>query len=127
MQVWRILLKIGGKDSRMGEEKKTLSAMSVRAELHATDRAIAAGIFVLTLAYLWLFHRYTSMEPDEGIVFQGAQRILRGQVLYRDFFSFFTPGSYYFLALLFKVFGSSFLVVRTALVFFGGVYSTVVY
>ena len=60
------------------------------------------------------------MEPDEGIVLEGAQRILRGEVLYRDFFSYFTPGSYYFLALLFKVFGSSFLVARTALVFFGG-------
>ena len=67
------------------------------------------------------------MEPDEGIVLEGAQRILRGEVLYRDFFSYFTPGSYYFLALLFKIFGSSFLVARTALVFFGGVYSTVAY
>ena len=67
------------------------------------------------------------MELDEGIVLEGAQRILRGEVLYRDFFSYFTPGSYYFLALLFKIFGSSFLVARTALVFFGGVYSTVAY
>ena len=81
----------------------------------------------MTLGYLWLFRRYTSMEPDEGIVLQGAQRILRGEVLYRDFFSFFTPGSYYFLALLFKVFGSSFLVARSALVFFGGIYSAIAY
>src|SRR6202035_2277672 len=58
---------------------------------------------------------------------QGAQRILRGEVLYRDFFSYFTPGSYYFLALLFKVFGSSFLVARSALVFFGGIYSAILY
>jgi len=64
---------------------------------------------------------------DEGIVLEGAQRILRGEVLYRDFFSYFTPGSYYFLALLFKIFGSSFLMARTALVLFGGVYSTVAY
>ena len=93
----------------------------------ATDRAIAAAIFALTVAYLWIFRRYTSMEPDEGIVLEGAQRILRGEVLYRDFFSYFTPGLITFLALLFKVFGSSFLVARTALVFFGGVYSTVAY
>ena len=92
-----------------------------------TDQGIAAAIFALTVAYLWIFRRYTSMELDEGIVLEGAQRVLRGDVLYRDFFSYFTPGSYYFLALLFKIFGSSFLVARTALVFFGGVYSTVAY
>ena len=115
------------KDSRAGEEEKASSRGLVRPELDPTDRAIAAAVFAVTLAYLWLFRRYTSMEPDEGIVLQGAQRILRGEVLYRDFFSFFTPGSYYFLALLFKVFGSSFLVARTALVFFGGIYSAIAY
>src|SRR5438045_2993559 len=113
--------------SHAGGEEKASSRVLVRPELDRNDRAIAAVIFSLTLAYLWIFRRYTSMEPDEGIVLQGAQRILRGQVLYRDFFSYFTPGSYYFLALLFKLFGSSFLVARTALVFFGGVYSTITY
>jgi len=99
----------------------------VRPEMNRTDQGIAVAIFALTLAYLWIFRRYTSIELDEGIVLEGAQRILRGDVLYRDFFSYFTPGSYYLLALLFKSFGSSFLVARTALVFFGGVYSTVTY
>jgi len=93
----------------------------------AADRAIAALLFALSVAYLWLFRRYTGMEPDEGIILQGAQRILHGEVLYRDFFSFFTPGSYYLLALLFKIFGSSILVARTGLVFSGGVYSGVNY
>ncbi len=113
--------------SQAGAEEKVLSRGLARTELDASDRAIAAAVFAVTLAYLWLFRRYTSMEPDEGIVLEGAQRILRGEVLYRDFFSYFTPGSYYFLALLFKVFGSSFLVARTALVFFGGLYSGVAY
>jgi hypothetical protein len=97
------------------------------AEAWFAEAWIAAAIFAVTVAYLWTFRRYTSMEPDEGIILEGAQRILRGEVLYRDFFSYFTPGSYYFLALLFKIFGSSFLVARTALVFFGGVYSAVAY
>src|SRR5207248_1868287 len=92
-----------------------------------TERAVALTVFVTACAYLFVFRRYTAMEPDEGIVLQGAQRILGGEVLYRDFFSYFTPGSYYFLALLFKIFGSSFLVARTALVFYGGVYSAVAY
>src|SRR6266849_5650686 len=91
------------------------------------DRRVAVLLFLLSLAYLYLFRRYTAMEPDEGIILQGAQRILRGEVLYRDFFSFFTPGSYYLLALLFKLLGSSILVARTALVFFGAAYSVITY
>src|SRR6184192_4776565 len=87
-------------------------------EHFSRDRQIALFIFLSSLGYLLLFRRYTTMEPDEGIVLQGAQRILRGEVLYRDFFSFFTPGSYYFLALIFKIFGSSIIVARTTLVMF---------
>ncbi len=113
--------------SQAGDEEMPPSRGLVRAELDRNDQAIAATIFAVTVAYLWIFRRYTSMEPDEGIVLEGAQRILRGEVPYRDFFSYFTPGSYYFLALLFKIFGSSFLVARTALVFFGGIYSAVAY
>jgi 4-amino-4-deoxy-L-arabinose transferase-like glycosyltransferase len=122
-------VRAGGRPngSQAAEQIEASPRGVVRPELDRNDRAIAASIFAVTVTYLWIFRRYTSMEPDEGIVLEGAQRILRGEVLYRDFFSYFTPGSYYFLALLFKIFGSSFLVARTALVFFGGVYSTVAY
>jgi Dolichyl-phosphate-mannose-protein mannosyltransferase len=93
----------------------------------AAEWWIAAGIFALSLAYLCLFRRYLALDPDEGIILQGAQRILQGQVLYRDFFSFVTPGSYYFLALLFKTFGSSMLVARTALAVYGALFSVFTY
>ncbi len=93
----------------------------------ASERWIAFLLFVLSCAYLCLFTRYTTIDPDEGIVLQGAQRILQGQVLYRDFFSFFTPGSYYLLALLFKIFGSSILIGRSALVIYGGLFSALTY
>ena len=117
----------GGQRLADGRGGETFVQKPVRPELDTTERAISVAIFAVTLAYLWLFRRYTFLEPDEGIVLQGAQRILQGEVLYRDFFSYFTPGSYYFLALLFRVFGSSFLVGRTALVFFGGIYSVISY
>lgn len=131
--------RMGARFGRAREQsgERASSTRPVRAEHEANEPSttqpwiaepgIAAAIFAVTLAYLWIFRRYTSMEPDEGIVLEGAQRILRGEVLYRDFFSYFTPGSYYFLALLFKIFGNSFLVARTALAFFGGVYSAVAY
>ncbi|MBZ5526892.1 MAG: glycosyltransferase family 39 protein [Acidobacteriia bacterium] len=96
-------------------------------EESASEWWITLLLFGLTCAYLYLFRRYSAMDPDEGIILQGAQRILRGEVLYRDFFSFYTPGSYYFLAALFKIFGNSILVARTVLVFFGGIFSVVNY
>jgi dolichyl-phosphate-mannose-protein mannosyltransferase len=91
------------------------------------ERYIAIGLFLLSFLYLCLFRRFTGICPDEGIVLQGAQRILDGQVLYRDFFSFFTPGSYYFDALLLRIFGDSFLVARTALAFMGAAFGVITY
>lgn len=76
------------------------------------ERLITLALFVVSLLYLSIFRRYTLLDPDEGIILQGAQRILDGQVPYRDFFSFFTPGSYYLNALLFRMFGNTFLVAR---------------
>jgi 4-amino-4-deoxy-L-arabinose transferase-like glycosyltransferase len=91
------------------------------------ERYIALALFALSFLYLCIFRRFTAMEPDEGIVLQGAQRILHGQVLYRDFFSFLTPGSFYLQAALFKIFGNSFLVPRTALAVMGAVFSVIGY
>src|SRR5207247_8828816 len=96
-------------------------------ECSRTERAVSLTVFVTACAYLFVFRRYTAMEPDEGIILQGAQRILSGEVLYRDFFSFFTPGSYYFLALIFRIFGSSIVVARTTLLIVGSVLSSIIY
>src|ERR1044071_7922609 len=91
------------------------------------ERLIAAALFVVSFLYLCLFRRATWIDLDEGIILQGAQRILDGQVLYRDFFSFFTPGSYYLLALVFRVFGDSYLVAHTLLAVVGAGFSPVTY
>jgi len=72
--------------SRANEQVKAPPRDVVRPELDRTDQGIAAAIFALTVAYLWVFRHYTSMEPDEGIVLEGAQRILRGEVLYLNFY-----------------------------------------
>jgi 4-amino-4-deoxy-L-arabinose transferase-like glycosyltransferase len=76
-------------------------------------------IFGVSLLYLWLSRHYSSMDPDEGIVLQGAERILRGELPYRDFFSFYTPGSFYLVAGLFKIFGDSFVVARSSIAMVG--------
>jgi hypothetical protein len=91
------------------------------------DIAVAVMLFVGSCLYLLRVCSYTTLFHDEGIVLQGAQRILQGQVLYRDFFAFITPGSYYWMALLFRVFGSSILVARAALVIYGALFSVLTY
>jgi 4-amino-4-deoxy-L-arabinose transferase-like glycosyltransferase len=96
-------------------------------ENSSADRRVVLLVLLISFAYLCLFRRFTTIDPDEGILLEGAQRILRGQVLYRDFFSLITPGSYYLLALLFKLFGSSIVVARTALSFMGSIFSAITY
>lgn len=91
------------------------------------DWGLTALIFLLSALYLRLFYNYSLLNGDEGIILQGAERILQGQVLYRDFFSFLTPGSYYWSALFFKLFGSSILVARAVLVVEGGLLSVLAY
>jgi 4-amino-4-deoxy-L-arabinose transferase-like glycosyltransferase len=96
-------------------------------EDNSSERRLTLFIFLFGCCYLWLFRRYTTMDPDEGIILQGAQRILDGQVLYRDFFSFLTPGSFYQTALLLRIFGDSIIVARTALVIIGASISSITY
>src|SRR5512145_695376 len=40
----------------------------------------------------------------------GAERVLRGEIPYRDFWTMYAPGHFYLLALLFRIFGSHILV-----------------
>jgi 4-amino-4-deoxy-L-arabinose transferase-like glycosyltransferase len=89
--------------------------------------AIVVVVFALATGYSLLFRRSILSDRDEGIILQGAQRILEGQVLYRDFFSYFTPSSYYFVALLFRIFGDSMIVARTALAVYGGFFAVLTY
>ena len=91
------------------------------------ERTIVFLVFLLSSLHLLPFYNYTILNADKGIVLQGAQRILQGQVLYRDFFSFLTPGSYYWMALLFRICGSSILVGRSVLLVYGGVFSVLTY
>src|SRR5205823_6587885 len=51
------------------------------------ERFIPLFVFIVCLAYLCIPLRYSSLEPDEGIVLQGAERVLHGQVPYRGFFT----------------------------------------
>ncbi len=115
-----------GESTSSAAVRRVASAPSLP-EQSRTDLAIAVGLFFATLLLLWRQVDFVSMNPDEGIVLQGAARILRGEIPYRDFFSFYTPGSYYLLALAFKLFGDSLLVGRAILLLYGGIFSAMTY
>jgi 4-amino-4-deoxy-L-arabinose transferase-like glycosyltransferase len=90
-------------------------------------RAVTLLIFLFCFAYLCIFRHYSTLEPDEGIVLEGAERILRGEVPYRDFFSFYTPGSFYLVALIFRIFGDSLAIARLSVAAAGALCSVVTY
>jgi len=72
-------------------------------------------VLVAFAAWYWLqyFNRSTNLL-DEGSTAAQAMRIVNGELIYRDFFTVVTPGSYYTVAGLFRVFGESLMVLRWA-------------
>jgi hypothetical protein len=67
---------------------------------------------LVTAALCAPFFRYVFWLGDEGVVLHGAERLLRGEVLYRDFFEFLPPGSFFLVAAWMKSIGSDFGSVR---------------
>jgi hypothetical protein len=64
---------------------------------------------------------------DEGWLLDGAARVFRGEVPYRDFWPGYEPGRYYLLAGAFKLFGASVRVERLVLAPLVAVLSVLVY
>ncbi len=80
--------------------------------------ALRAGTLFAVLAPVLLLDRYNSWYcflGDEGVILNGARRLLGGELPYRDFYSILTPGSFYALAAVFKVLGTSLFSARLAL------------
>lgn len=69
-----------------------------------------AALGVSTLLFDRAFSSY-----DDGIAAEGARLILLGKLPYRDFWALYAPGSYYVNALLFTLFGESFVSIRVIL------------
>jgi len=63
-------------------------------------------------AYLALGIRRPLNVYDEGLILHGAERVLLGEIPYRDFWTVYAPGQYYLLAGLFRLFGTRVLVAR---------------
>lgn len=92
------------------------------------DFILAAGVFVAAAFVAWLLwaNRFF-LSLDEGIYLAGAERILRGQAPYRDFFALTGPGSYWIEAAILGVLGPTLRHARLALVFDLGLLTAAVY
>ncbi len=73
-------------------------------------------LFVLAaLIYLYPFLRLAPGANDEGEFLYDAVRVVQGQVPVRDFFEAMAPGTFYWLALFYKLFGVTWAASRIAL------------
>ena len=88
-------------------------------KLERTDRAEVIKSYLLYILcaclYILPFMRIYMLGTDEGTLDYGAVRVVHGQVFARDFFEVIGPGTFYWLAGFFKLFGISFLATRICL------------
>ena len=92
------------------------------------DLLLAATMFVAAAAAVWwLWASRFFLSLDEGIYLAGAERILRGQVPYRDFFIITGPGSFWIQAGIQKLLGSTLRPARLSLVFDLAILTALVY
>jgi hypothetical protein len=66
----------------------------------------------LTLLYLTVTLRYHVDHADEGGMVVSAERVLHGELPYRDFWTFYAPGEYYLLAGAFRLGGTTLMTER---------------
>ena len=80
--------------------------------IHPPARKVSSlwrGYLIFTLCaatYLLPFMRIIFLGSDQGTLLYGAVRIVHGQVFARDFFEAMGPGTFYYLAAFFKLFGA---------------------
>ncbi len=85
------------------------------------------AIFLVSFGLLFLgMHPQISLY-DEGIVLVGAERVMRGDVPYRDFWTMYGPAQFYLVSFLYSVFGVSDLTLRVYGIVVKAVITTLAY
>jgi hypothetical protein len=86
---------------------------STKVRLRFLRRHQSELVFALCAClYILPFMRILVLGTDEGTLISGAVRIVHGQVFAKDFFEVMGPGTFYWLALFFKLFGVTFAATR---------------
>ena len=105
---------ISDPDTPMREDEHTSSEpptapFRLRKYLPYLVFAFCASLYFLPFMHLLL------RSTNEGTLVEGAVRVVHGQLLGRDFFEVMGPGTFYWVALFFKLFGVTFLASRICL------------
>lgn len=90
---------------------------SFRGRFSKTTALERIGTAIVFAVAAWYWHRYFNRNTnllDEGSTAAQALRLINGDLIYRDFFTVVTPGSYYTVAALFRIFGEQLMVLRWA-------------
>ncbi len=95
-----------------------LAALRAWAAARPETLTVCGVLGVALLHFLRVYDRGLNLL-DEGFVLHVSERVMQGQVPYRDFFIQLTPGTFVALALVFKVAGPSILVGRWVTVVLG--------
>ena len=74
-------------------------------------------IWAIILGIIFLFHFNHYLSADEGVTLNGAWNLYNGQIMYKDFFAFIPPASFYLIFIFWKIFGPSFLVAKLFAIF----------
>jgi 4-amino-4-deoxy-L-arabinose transferase-like glycosyltransferase len=99
--------------TQLGEGERTSSRPPQKPRLR---RLIPYLVFAFCVSFYFLpFMRLLVRCPVEGTLVEGAVRTVHGQLLGREFFGPMGPGTFYWLALFFKLFGVTFLASRICL------------
>jgi hypothetical protein len=90
------------------------------------DACAATALLAATVLYLSLFPH--NLNPsDESVHLYDAKRLLGGAVMYRDVFNDITPGWMYLMAGLFRLFGTTIVVARSATAVIHGLAAVAIY
>ena len=95
----------------------SLSGLTHTSEARSTARPALRYLFFTLCASLYLlpFMRVLFLGTDEGLLISGAVRVANGQVFARDFSEIVGPGTFYWLAIFFKLFGVTFMAAHICL------------
>lgn len=104
-------MSVGAGPDRQPYEPATRAAAradSRSARIGRNDALVLGALFAGSLALFAL--QWHDGLKGSGVSTIGAERVLHGDLPYRDFWTIYAPGQFYLLALLFRVFGTHLLV-----------------
>src|SRR5262245_26615545 len=91
------------------------------------DFAVCALLMLVVITHLVVRWPHDLNGVDESQYLYEAKRLLDGDVLYRDIFEIVTPVAFWAMAIVFHVFGATFMTARAAMAVVHALITALVY